>query len=381
MIFIPIKYTIDDIREYVINNSNSNLISVEYRGQDYKYKLICSCGNIFKKSWRDIRRTQNLCCRECLRKIQSKKMAFTYDEVKNYIEIDSNSGCKLLSKEYINAHQKLKLKCKCGNIFWKTLNVFKSGNQRQCNKCAGYKEWDRELVIKYITQYPNLELLNKNDNLMHNSMLKIKCECGNVFKRTFKDFKRYKYKCCQDCMIKYRSLNIRNSYDEVKSNIESIKGYKLLSKKYINYRDRLKIQCPEGHIFYMSYKNFFYEGCRCLVCSESNGEKVIRKYLTANNIKFKQEFTFNDLKGIGGNSLRFDFAIIDNNDDLKLLIEYDGEFHYNSQYNNDSYNMLQVHDKLKDDYCIKNNIKLIRIPYWKFDYIKSILKEALNESI
>ena len=34
-----------------MNNSDSSLISVEYQGQDYKYELICSCGNKFQKSF------------------------------------------------------------------------------------------------------------------------------------------------------------------------------------------------------------------------------------------------------------------------------------------------------------------------------------------
>lgn len=246
------------------------MISVEYKGQDYKYDLICSCGNNFQKSWRDMRRTDNLCCKECLGKIQSERMAFTYDEVKNYIEVDSNSGCKLLSEKYINAHQKLKLKCKCGNIFWRTLNDFKSGNQRQCNECVGYIKWNKELIIKYVSKYPDIELLNKHDDLQYNSLLKIRCKCGNVFERTFKDLKRYKYKLCQDCVIQKRALNIRNSYEEVKRNVESVEGYKLLSKSYEGYSKRLKIQCPDNHVFHMSYGNFYFKGCRCLVCNRKN---------------------------------------------------------------------------------------------------------------
>lgn len=42
--------------------------------------------------------------------------AFTYKQVKEFIEIESNSGCKLLSKEYKNSNIELKIQCKCGNI-------------------------------------------------------------------------------------------------------------------------------------------------------------------------------------------------------------------------------------------------------------------------
>lgn len=39
------------------------------------------------------------------------------------------------------------------------------------------------------------------------------------------------------------------TYQEVKSYIESFIGYILLSKEYKNAQTKLKIQCPEGHIF------------------------------------------------------------------------------------------------------------------------------------
>ena len=66
---------------------------------------------------------------------------------------------------------------------------------------------------------------------------------------------------------------------------------------------------------------------------------------------------------------------------LLYLIEYDGEFHYQDIFKDGSFEILQSHDKYKNDYCKRIDIKLIRIPYWKYDNIKTILKEVLNEPI
>jgi hypothetical protein len=37
----------------------------------------------------------------------------------------------------------------------------------------------------------------------------------------------------------------------------------------------------------------------------------------------------------------------------------------------------QEHDRRKDKYCLDNNIKLIRIPFWDFDNLDTILNNIL----
>jgi hypothetical protein len=58
----------------------------------------------------------------------------------------------------------------------------------------------------------------------------------------------------------------------------------------------------------------------------SNGELKIYNLLKENNINFKKEFTVQDLKSPIKNTipLRFDFAILDNNNNLIKLIEFQG---------------------------------------------------------
>ena len=47
----------------------------------------------------------------------------------------------------------------------------------------------------------------------------------------------------------------------------------------------------------------------------------------------------------------------------------------------DSFETLQAYDKRKDEYAKKNGWKLIRIPYWEFENIESILEKELKEII
>ena len=79
--------------------------------------------------------------------------------------------------------------------------------------------------------------------------------------------------------------------------------------------------------------------------------------------------------GIGGGQLKFDFAIVDNCLKVLGLVEYDGIFHYEKQYDGDRFEVIQIHDKRKNEYCKEHNIPLLRIPYWEYDNVDKLLDE------
>ena len=51
--------------------------------------------------------------------------------------------------------------------------------------------------------------------------------------------------------------------------------------------------------------------CECFR-NRSSGETIVDQILTKNNIPHESEYTFEDLFGEGGGSLRYDFAILNN---------------------------------------------------------------------
>ena len=143
------------------------------------------------------------------------------------------------------------------------------------------------------------------------------------------------------------------------------------------------MNCNE--IFEASWDNI-RSGTGCPHCKESNGEKKISYVLNKLNINFKIQYRIKDCKNI--RPLPFDFAVLDYNNNLKVLIEYDGELHYTTHRFARNYKKAlekleytQNNDKIKNEYCKNNNIKLIRIPYWEFDNIESILQNELKDLI
>ena len=104
----------------------------------------------------------------------------------------------------------------------------------------------------------------------------------------------------------------------------------------------------------------------------SKNEEYILNILLKENIKFIREKTFSDLRK---GKYRFDFYLPKYN----TCIEFDGAYHYKKQphVTEEQFKEQCKRDKIKDNYCKNNGIKLIRIPYWTLynKKYKNILKK------
>lgn len=127
-------------------------------------------------------------------------------------------------------------------------------------------------------------------------------------------------------------------------------------------------QCDCGKIIEVSTNNLKQNNtmsCGCM--KQSHGEYLIETILKTNNVKYKKEYVFLDLVSPKNGYLRFDFAILDDQNNVKKLIEYDGETHsmnYMGGWNTkEKIEYQQLCDKLKNDYCNIHNIPLIRVSY------------------
>lgn len=315
------RFTYNEIIEYVKNNSDCELLDTEYKNQSTKMNFKCGCGNTFITTFEKFKTRNKKQCNECGRKILSDKNRLTYSDVKKYIE--ENSNCKLLSKDYSSTRDKLLLRCGCGDEFFVPFRHFKSSNQRQCKKCG----------------------------------------------------------------IEIVASNRRLDYSYIKEFVENNSDCKLISDKYVNSSNKLEFECGCGNHFNTYFDLFKRLDIRmCSVCRHktprSKGENKITEWLSSNNIKFKSEYTFDDLKDI--KKLRFDFAILNSNNDVKLLIEFDGKQHQGEGVFAKSeeealllYNELVHNDNIKNEYCFNKCIPLLRIPYDKYSSIGEILSRVL----
>lgn len=164
---------------------------------------------------------------------------------------------------------------------------------------------------------------------------------------------------------------------EKSNKIHGIGRYDYSKVNYINNRTEVIIICPnhdEPYEFPQKPTDHLSgKGCS-LCCEKSKGEIKIRLFLTSNDIQFEREKRFKDCRD--KYPLPFDFYIPQYN----LCIEFDGIQHFNPSsfvYGNTSekeklenFEYIQRHDRIKNEYCKKNRITLLR-----FNNLKTVEQE------
>ena len=138
-----------------------------------------------------------------------------------------------------------------------------------------------------------------------------------------------------------------------------------------------KCQCECGNITYAttgSLKSRKINSCGCL--HQSVGELIIEQLLKNNNINYiyNKEY-FKDLILFNGGIGRYDFILLDDNNEPYRIIEFDGIQHYiptsfyygHTKENN--YLYTKQNDDIKNQYALSHNIPLVRIPYTEINHI------------
>lgn len=372
---MPRKLTLDEVKEKLINiHPTIRIIDNKYLGTDEP--ILCKCtidGYEWTSSWSDLRRNVRLC------PVCNITTNLNIDIVKLKLK-NINPNIKIIDDVYVDSDTKLKCKCLIDGMEWgATWGNLKSGSG--CPKCKGRFISDmKTYTIDEIKQ--KLKIVNKDIEILskeRSGNQKITCRCltcNNVWDATWGNLQAGRG--CPVCGAKRAADSQRLTLEEIKKQLKTINpDVIIISDEYTNCKEKITCRCLIcGNEWGATWDNIS-AGKGCPQCLESRGERRVRQYLQSKDILFVQEYSFYDLLGLGGQLLRFDFAIFNPKQILLCLIEYDGEFHYKKYYKNQNFEEIQIHDKLKDFYCRDRNIKLIRIPYWKYDEIENILDDSL----
>jgi len=131
----------------------------------------------------------------------------------------------------------------------------------------------KKLTIKHVKKKTTIltqgtyECLS-DDYKNNSTKLKFRCEKNHIFEMTWGNF-QHGFRC------RFCFGRIKKTIQEV-SEYANDRGYKCLSKDYVNSNTKLKWQCPDGHSFYMSWDNFSHgQNCpKCCYRKDINTQEV-----------------------------------------------------------------------------------------------------------
>jgi len=280
--------------------------------------------------------------------------------------------------------------------------------RHNCNECNNY-EWEvspYDLISKEV-QCPVCQH-KKQGEMRARSQETFESQVFNVFgdkyiiKGKFKNIDKQIEVYCTICNkswspIPYHLLNghgcphcngnAQKTTDEFTQQIkDKHKNRYTVIGKYINSKTKIEILCNICNEPWLIFPNNLirdYGGCPN--CNLNRAELAIKECLTQKQINFKPQYKFDDCRNI--KPLPFDSAILDEYNNVIGLIEADGQQHFepvrfggiSQEKAEKNFIETKKRDKIKTEYCEKNHIPLLRIPYWEFNNIEQIINNFIQE--
>lgn len=293
---------------------------------------------------------------------RSTKKLTTAEFIKRAKEIHRNKY-DYSETEYINNKTPVKIICPIHGEFEQIPKTHLLG--KECSKCkGGVKSNKEEFVKKSENLYGDKYDYSKVNYINNRTPVEIKCPIHGWFEQI--PMKFLQGHTCKKCGIEKRAQSHQYDTEKFIELAKKIHGdkYDYSESEYVSSKSPIKIKCKKHGFFYQT-AGHHYNGIGCPICKESKGEILVANILTKNNVNFERLYEFEDctnlIKGRYCRKLSFDFYL----PNQKTCIEYDGEQHY-KPFGTDTGEKLaktQKNDELKNKYCEKKGIKLIRIPY------------------
>jgi len=271
--------------------------------------------------------------------------------------------------DYNTSQDKVEIICPIHGSFQQTPANHLKG--QECPKCGkiknveGIRSNTEDFLKKAKKIHGNKYDYSQVDYKTAKSPIKIICPTHGEFEQT--PNRHLLGMGCPECGITQRGLSIRRTTDDFIKQAKKVHGKKYNYDKvnYVTMSEPVKIICPV-HGEFEQFPNTHLQGAGCPICQESRGERIVSQILSKNKLKYLPQHKFldctNKLQGRACRKLPFDFYLPNNN----CCIEFDGGQHFNAVNwfgGQEGHEKQKYRDELKNQYCKKNGIKLIRIPY------------------
>lgn len=357
------------------NNKNVTVVG-KYVNMHTHIKCICNhCGKEYYADPQTVMRGAK--CKECTSKTTGEKNSHSQEYIKDTLA-SLHPNIELLDILPHKPKEKRRVRCRCkidGHEWMPLLHHLLEGHG--CPKCASSSNAiPKDVFLSKLSEiHPNIVLVGDYVN----------CSTKTTFRCLIDDFvweavptymindKRNGCPICGGTHLLDPEQFLQTAA-KIHPNIEFL-------DKYTNSRTRIHCRCKlDGYEWMALPSSLIYHYCGCPKCSMTRGENRIDTILQDNNIIYEIQKRFSDCRD--EHPLPFDFYI----PSINMCIEFDGEQHFRpvrfhsnmtDEHINDKFQKVRQHDLIKDNYCKDNQIELLRIPYYSFDDIDTIISERV----
>lgn len=354
--------------ENLLNQIFNNQIEIiNWNGITKKLKYRCkNCNTIYELSDARKLRSKFTHCEKCVKRHNWTKETF----LKRCEFLFPTEKIEILS--FTGGRSQITIKCcKCQKeeIIPNAKTIF--SRTWLCKNCAPSKDKVKQDILKMFESTGDV-LLEWNGS---RDKAKVKCgRCGAINERYPANIQAIP-SVCPHC-------NLNGGYpytiEEAQKKINLYMGenqYTVL--KYEAMRNNALIQHNCGFIFSIKIHNFIRgRGCPKCFKKQSILERKVMRFLDGKHIAYETQVRFLDCNK-GKSS--FDFAVTQKN--KMILIEVQGQQHYDDIPFLGGLEDNQRRDKIKKDYCKEKNIQLIEIPYWDIDNLDKYFNEDICSSL
>lgn len=278
----------------------------------------------------------------------------------------------------INNHGEVLWDCicpTCGKITTQTYYNLHKLNFKGCKGCKGKnaavdisgQRFGRLTAVKYV-----------GSNKGWGAIWECVCDCGNTVNVKKGSLMTGGTKSC-GCLNRERLLTPK--YDLTGNQFGFLKVIKQMKCSSKNNGTNWLCLCENCGAEVIVSQHSLTQGQMSCGCVKSKSEVAMTQFLKNNNINFSKQYQFDDLKSTKGYPLRFDFAIMNDDSSLKMLIEYQRQQHFEATSHwggEEGYERRKEYDELKREYCRNKGLSLVEITC--FDNLEQRLKGIFYDS-
>lgn len=225
------------------------------------------------------------------------------------------------------------------------------------NKCDCRNDLAGQKIGRWTVEYLCEQRTKKRGKIYH-----CKCECGNEKDVPAETLKKGESKSC-GCLNKEKIAESIRNRCRIDLTGQRFGKLVVLYPIYNTEGNHTKwhCKCDCGNECDIDMGNLRSGKSQSCGCTQSKQEENIIKLLTQANLPFTYQEKFLNLK-----NKKFDFRI---GTELEkgYIIEYDGQQHFKytgtGWDTKENFDKTRQNDLIKNQYCFKNKIPLIRIPY------------------